>query len=432
MAEVSSNDEELVSAFEDAVEKIESLAMEQPEQKAQSEGRAFENRDRHTDQIEDSIPDEVQGLEVGANNDSFSSGEAEEIKGIFENYIESQYEYAGTEVAAESESSELDDTLTIAHADEGIDDDLLQADLASEAPVSNFDTSLSSVDTKDTYDSSNEELVSESENYHFSDTQTDAILSSDQTDSFFDEDVIAIDANKLDALDHEDEKSIPNVSESQGEDNDIELIDASETYSNESVTDTTDDEYRELENVHSSDDEKSAISDSSVSEFTKPPNESAEFSINEETDDPIVDDSSLSVVTAMNSSSRSNANVTKRRKTKSASPSFVIVGFVICILSLSGLGFLNYRLQSQINKLNNMVVLMEGQIKGFKESKRASVTSVDLSTQTNKRIDELVAQVNKLNGALVHLNGRGDGALQNQDKSSPVELSALYGMISIA
>ena len=53
-----------------------------------------------------------------------------------------------------------------------------------------------------------------------------------------------------------------------------------------------------------------------------------------------------------------------------------------------------------------------------------------MSTHTNKRIDELVAQVNKLNGALVHLNEREEKARQNQDKSSPIELSALYDMIS--
>ena len=83
MAEVSSNDEELISAFEDAVERIESLAMGQPEQKAQSEGAPSEKKDRHTDQIEDSIPDGAQGIDIGANNDSFTSGEADGIKGIF-------------------------------------------------------------------------------------------------------------------------------------------------------------------------------------------------------------------------------------------------------------------------------------------------------------------------------------------------------------
>ena len=53
MVEFSSSDKELVSAFEDAVERIESLATGQPEQEAQpEEGRSSEKKDHHTDQNE--------------------------------------------------------------------------------------------------------------------------------------------------------------------------------------------------------------------------------------------------------------------------------------------------------------------------------------------------------------------------------------------
>ncbi len=429
MAEVSSNDEELVSAFEDAVERIESLALGQPEQKAQSEGRAPEKTDRHTDQTEDSIADGTQELESGTNNDSFTSGETDEIKGIFENYIESQYEYVATD--AGSESSGLVEESAVTHVDRRIDDNIVEVGLVSEIPVSGFDSSLISVDAKDSGDLSDRELVTESENYHFSDDQTDAILSSDQADSFFDEDVIAIDANSPESLGYEDAENSPSVPEFQENNVETELIDAPETHIDESVTDGAGTDNIELENVQSSDGDENTVSDDSISDEVGTSLESEQTGFSDgETDASIFDEPSLSVVTKMNSLSKRNDGATHRTKSKSAPRSLVITGFVILLISLIGIGLLNYRLQSQVDRLNTTIVSMDAQIKDLKISKGRGVDSVSLSTRTTKRIDKLVAQVNKLNGALIHLNGREERAPRNQDKSSPIELSALYGMIS--
>ena len=123
MVEVSSGDKELVSAFEDAVEKIESLAMGQSEHEAQpEEGRSSEKKDHHTDQSEGSIANVVQGLEPGNSNDSVPSGEAIAIKEVFEGYIESQ---------SEVDSGSAEES-AIVSAEQRMDDKLPQTSLASE------------------------------------------------------------------------------------------------------------------------------------------------------------------------------------------------------------------------------------------------------------------------------------------------------------
>jgi len=407
MFKVSNSDEELVSAFEDAVERIESLATEQPDKKNQFEGKVSEKKDRHTDQNIELSFNGAQDLGSEINSAAFASDEVDEIKGIFEDYIESQYEHVATEsqIDGGSNASRLPDESAFNNTDERMDKDLPQTELVSET-------------------FSDGELVAQPENYHFSDEQTDVILSADQPDPFFDEDVIANDTNNTEMLDDKGEGNSSKIPEFQGQTGDVELFD-------DSVINRVKIEDVELEDGYANgvgEGEEPDGLDSNNEETSKGGVDSNIF--DEGANVSFMDDPSVSVMAEMNNVSNKNS-VANRSENKSPPRTLVIVGFVISIIALFGIGLLNYRLQSQFEKLNSTIVSMEGQLKGLKNAQGLDVDPIALSTRTNKRIDELVAQVNKLNGALVHLNVRGDdGATQKNDESSPVELSALYGMIS--
>ena len=116
-------------------------------------------------------------------------------------------------------------------------------------------------------------MVTESENYHFSDDQTDAILSSDQADSFFDEDIIAIDPDSSESLGPGARGTRPNVPKVQECNADIEIVEAPEKHFDESATD-------------------GASTQTSISD--------------EETNTPTIDDPSWSMVAKLDSSSNSN------------------------------------------------------------------------------------------------------------------------------
>lgn len=371
MAEVPIKDDEQVSKFEAAVERIESLA----EAEFSKSVETGEDQRSESEELLESV--DTAPLEA--------SGEAEDATIML----------ADSELPAESLDSDETEIPEI-EAIIGQDDNSSEADDTTDAELDELVLEIGG--------SAEDELENDSPNEDKS--------IKEEFESYAVEDSIPV-SNEVDAVELVTDDS-----------------DQTESVATGDYTFGKDDEDKaELEKTDVMPENAGIANENEEEEFTEEPVIAASEEKTEEPQSDIMPEkaavSEIDEVRSVEKSENSGpAIITESNRSSFSVP--IIVGAAVLGMGLIGLGVFAYSLNSQIAELRTNLVALDSRIKSLEVSKEGKMNAMALFSQANERVNRLVTKVNRISNEVVDLKRKSQELSDNKTVETPLVKSGSF------